>query len=103
VLNYVYDEIYAEYVAKNPLFAPGEPFRWVPVGGVVLCVCVWGGGVNALLRRSAPRRCALLHSCLCYCPTDRPASIPPPARRSIEPFNNALNGYLRSKGLLQSI
>lgn len=27
VLGYIYDEIYAEYVAKNPLYQPGQPFR----------------------------------------------------------------------------
>lgn len=48
VLGYVYDEIYAEYVAKNPLYTPGQTFN-------------------------------------------------------VEAFNSALNGYLRSKGLLQPI
>eukprot|EP00879_Flechtneria_rotunda_P003539 GHRR01003773.1.p1 GENE.GHRR01003773.1~~GHRR01003773.1.p1 ORF type:complete len:160 (+),score=34.65 GHRR01003773.1:255-734(+) len=48
VMSYVYDDIYVEYVVKNPLYTPGEPFK-------------------------------------------------------IEQFNNALNGYLRSRSLLQSI
>uniref|UniRef100_A0A383VJ06 Trafficking protein particle complex subunit n=1 Tax=Tetradesmus obliquus TaxID=3088 RepID=A0A383VJ06_TETOB len=48
VMSYIYDEIFVEYVVKNPLYTRGTPFK-------------------------------------------------------IEQFNNALNGFLRSKGLLQAI
>jgi hypothetical protein len=30
VMSFVYDEIYVEYIAKNPLHSPGQPFQWVP-------------------------------------------------------------------------
>lgn len=26
-LNYIYSNIYVEYVVKNPLYTPGQPFR----------------------------------------------------------------------------
>lgn len=47
VMNYIYEEIYVEYVVRNPLYVPGQPFK-------------------------------------------------------IDEFNNALNGFLRSKALLQA-
>lgn len=27
VMSYIYDEIYVEYVVKNPLYTPGQPFE----------------------------------------------------------------------------
>lgn len=47
VMNYIYEDIYVEYVVRNPLYVPGQPFK-------------------------------------------------------IDQFNNALNGFLRSKALLQA-
>lgn len=27
VMNYIYEEIYVEYVVRNPLYVPGQPFK----------------------------------------------------------------------------
>ncbi len=29
-LKYIYSNIYVEYVVKNPLYTPGQPFKWEP-------------------------------------------------------------------------
>lgn len=27
VMNYIYEDIYVEYVVRNPLYVPGQPFK----------------------------------------------------------------------------
>lgn len=27
VMNYIYKDIYVEYVVRNPLYVPGQPFK----------------------------------------------------------------------------
>ncbi len=27
VMNYIYEDIYVEYVVRNPLYMPGQPFK----------------------------------------------------------------------------
>jgi len=56
VLNYIYDEMYAEYVAKNPLYAPGQEFRWVGWG----LWDVWGMGRGRGVAGAAGALCSLL-------------------------------------------
>ncbi len=91
VMSYIYDEIYVEYVIKNPLYSPGAPFRWVFQVHLKQPLHVPGVAHVMTMRHAINVTDRSMWDIAFSCCT------------RIEQFNNALNGYLRSRSLLQSI
>ena len=101
LLSSIYDDIYGEYVARNPLYTPGTPFRCVCV---CVRVCVSARGACGLLQCAlrvftfAARVSGYGQATTALASTHAQTRN---ATHSSDAFTNALEHLLRSKALLR--